>query len=233
MGDVAWRGSGPDGGADVSLLDVPSPPTPSAEHTMGMSLPPTSPPGPTRDWTAEELWAYTERQERYWPRYELVDGELLVSPSPGVPHHDVQQELAMRLHAYQREQRVGRLYQSPADLRVALGTVVQPDLFVVPWRPDIARPRHWSDVTRVRLTIEVLSPSTARHDRLVKRRFYARMRVPEYWIVDTDTRLIERSYPDGRVDVLGEELTWLPEGAAEPLVIDLQAFFTEALGDEG
>ena len=199
---------------------------------MGMSLPPTSAPGPTRDWTADELWTFTERQERYWPRYELVDGELLVSPSPGVPHHDVQQELAMRLHAYLRQQRVGRLYQAPADLRVALGTVVQPDLFVVPWRPDTARPRQWSDVTRVLLTIEVLSPSTARYDRLVKRRFYARMGVPEYWIVDPDTRLIERSYPDGRVDVLGEELGWHPEGATEPLAVDLPAFFAEAIGEE-
>ncbi len=199
---------------------------------MGMSLPPPSAPTPTPAWTADDVWTYTERQESYWPRYELVDGELLVSPSPGVPHHDVQQELGVRLHQYLKAERFGRLFWSPADLRVALGTVVQPDLFVVPWQPGTARPRVWSDVTRVLLTIEILSPSTARYDRLVKRRFYARMGVPEYWIVDPETRLVERSCPDGRVDVVGERLEWLPPGAAAPFVLELEPFFADALGDE-
>jgi Uma2 family endonuclease len=198
---------------------------------MGMSLPPTAP-TPSAEWTADELWAFTERQPSYWQRYELVDGELLVSPSPGVPHHDVQQEIAVRLHAYLKAQRIGRLFQAPADLRVALGNVVQPDLSVVPWTPGTPRPRQWSDIARVLLTIEILSPSTARHDRLVKRRFYARMQIPEYWIVDPDTRLVERCLPDGRAEVLGDALRWHPEGAAEPFVLELPAFFDEALGKE-
>lgn len=95
------------------------------------------------------------------------------------------------------------------------------------------RLRAWSEIKRVLVAVEVLSPGTARHDRLIKRRFFARVGVPEYWIVDADTRLIERAWPDGRSEVLGDELAWHPEGAGEPLVLDLRAFFAEALGPEG
>jgi Uma2 family endonuclease len=200
---------------------------------MGMSATQLRPGTPTSAWTADEVWAYYERQPTVWPRYELVDGELLVSPSPRIAHHRIHQELVERIYGYVRAQQIGEMFWSPADLRVALGTVVQPDLFVVAWPAQARRAREWSQFTRVLLTVEILSPSTARYDRLVKRRFYARMGVPEYWIVDPDTRLVERCLPDGRSEVLGDALVWHPEGAREPLTADLPAFFTAALGAGG
>lgn len=197
---------------------------------MGMSATQLRPGAPTGTWTADEVWAYYERQPDAWPRYELVDGELRVSPAPTVDHQRVHRELADRLSPYVRAQRFGELFSPPADLRVALGTVVQPDLFVVPWPADARPARAWSEFTRVLLTVEILSPSTARYDRLVKRRFYGRMGVPEYWIVDPDTRLVERCLPDGHSEVLGDVLLWHPTGAREALTIDLRAMFADALG---
>ena len=85
---------------------------------------------------------------------------------------------------------------------------------------------------RTRLRARAFSASTARYDRLVKRRFLARVGVPEFWIVDPDTRLVERSWPDGRVDVLDERLDWHPPGATEPFLLELEPFFADALGDE-
>ena len=78
--------------------------------------------------------------------------------------------------------------------------------------------------------MEVLSPSTARADRTVKRRLFQRTGVPEYWIVDLDARVVERWRPgDDRPEVLTDSLHWQPAAAAEPLRIDLPAFFMQVL----
>lgn len=63
-------------------------------------------------------------------------------------------------------------------------------------------------------------------------RCYARAGVPEYWVVDLDARLIERSRPDDmRVELDDRQIGWQPVGASEPLVIELAALFAEALDE--
>lgn len=81
------------------------------------------------------------------------------------------------------------------------------------------------------LAIEVLSPSTARLDRNVKRQRYQRQRLPEYWIVDMDARLIERWKPDDeRPEIVAGHICWTPdEVSAEKLELDLSALFAAAL----
>lgn len=77
--------------------------------------------------------------------------------------------------------------------------------------------------------MEVLSPSTAHADRTRKRVTYQREGVPEYWIVDPYSRIVERWRPeDERPDVLADRLTWTPRGGIAPLVIDLAALFASA-----
>jgi Uma2 family endonuclease len=77
---------------------------------------------------------------------------------------------------------------------------------------------------------EVLSPSTARADRLSKRVIYQSQQVPEYWIVDVDARVIERWRPeDNRPEILTETLTWQPRSEISPLTIELESFFAEIL----
>lgn len=164
-------------------------------------------------------------------RYEIIDGELLVSPSPRWRHQRAVRALLMRLSAYVEPQRIGYVYQSPADVDFSRTTVVEPDLFVVPL-VDGRPPNYFQEVRRLLLAVEVLSPSTARYDRQTKRRLFQRERVPEYWIVDCDARLVERWRPDDeRPEILTDTIAWHPEGASEPLVIDLVAFFDE-VGDD-
>ncbi|MFN8574104.1 MAG: Uma2 family endonuclease [Gemmatimonadaceae bacterium] len=81
------------------------------------------------------------------------------------------------------------------------------------------------------LTIEVLSPSTARNDRITKRSRFQRSGVPEYWIVDLDARVVERWRPDdARPEVLGTTFEWSPPGATTALVLDLVTLFADVWG---
>jgi Uma2 family endonuclease len=155
-------------------------------------------------------------------RYELVDGELIVTSSPSWRHQIVLGALYDALSPYVRSAGLGRVLWSPADLELEPGQVNQPDVFVLPPSAPIER---WKDAPLPLLVIEALSPSTARYDRGLKRRFYQRAGVPEYWIVDIDGGVVERWKPDDdRPEVLDRELTWAP-GDGAPLVIDGAALF--------
>ena len=79
--------------------------------------------------------------------------------------------------------------------------------------------------------VEILSLTTAHADRHVKRRLYQRERVPEYWIVDVDARLVERWRPeDERPEIVAERLAWQPESTIPALMIDLPRYFREVIG---
>jgi Uma2 family endonuclease len=164
-------------------------------------------------------------------RYEVIDGELFVTPSPALRHQDAVYEMATRLGPYVKAHSLGRVIVSPADVTFPDGSPVQPDVFVAPLT-DGRRPRDWSDVKTLLLAVEILSPSTARADRLVKLRLFRRQHVPEYWIVDVDARLVARWRPeDERPEILAEQLEWRTDRALPPLVIDLPSYFSEAAGE--
>lgn len=178
-------------------------------------------------WTAEMVRALPDDGNRY----EVVAGELLVSPAPVWRHGDAVAELHVLLHGYCREHHVGHVKIAPQDVEFDERNMVEPDVFVVPLVAGV-KPREWSEVRRLLLAVEVLSPSTARHDRFTKRRLYQSRGVPEYWIVDPDARLLERWRPgDERPEVVEGTLAWQPDGTRPPLLIDLPAYFAEVLGD--
>jgi Uma2 family endonuclease len=191
---------------------------------------------PSKVWTREEVLAL---QDAAPPgvRYELIDGELLVSPSPNHPHQRCVAALLVLLYTYCKRHRIGWALTSPADIALDRASILQPDVFVVPWDTRPAR-RGWENVTRLPLAVEVLSPGTARGDRIVKRQFLQRQRVPEYWVVDTNAQVVERWRPgDDRPEQLEFGLTWRPAAEIEPLTIDLRELFEETLlgleyGDE-
>jgi Uma2 family endonuclease len=161
-------------------------------------------------------------------RYELVDGELIVSPSPAFRHQLVLGVLYDALSPYVRASGRGRVLWSPADLELEPGQLNQPDIFVL---PSIAFER-WEDAPLPLLVVEALSPSTARYDRGLKRRLYQRAGVPEYWIVDVDARVVERWRPDdARPEVIDSEVVWAPRDGVAPLVIEVAALFRD-LSDE-
>ncbi len=176
-------------------------------------------------WTREMVLALPDDGNRY----ELVDGELLVTPAPAMRHQHAVMLLAECISPYVKANGLGQLLLSPADLSLGGKHLMQPDLFVLRGLPP---DRRWEHVQNPILVIEVLSPSSGRADRLVKRRRYQRSGIPEYWVVDLEARIVERWRPDDqRPEILDEQVTWKPEGAGEPLVIPLAGFFAEIWGE--
>jgi Uma2 family endonuclease len=180
-----------------------------------------------RTWTREMVLALPDDGNRY----ELFDGELLVTPAPAGLHQVALMRLYNVIAPYVLEQHLGETLWSPADLSLGGDQLSQPDLFVVPFLPP--PPMAWSGFPDPILIVEVLSPSTARADRIVKRRRFQRVGIPEYWIVDLDARAVERWRPgDERPELLDERMTWNPEGAAAWLEIDLPGLFRSVWGGE-
>ncbi len=171
---------------------------------------------------------YTADQVRALPddgqRYEVVHGELLVTPAPRAWHQEIVVRLLMDLRAYTSRTGIGHVLASPADISWADDTLVQPDVFVVELAE--ARTLDWARMTTLLLAIEVLSPSTARADRFTKRRLYQEVGVSTYWIVDPDEQVVEVWTPEIRLpSVERESVSWIPTGAAEPFALSLGDLF--------
>ncbi len=157
-------------------------------------------------------------------RYEVVHGELLVTPAPTMPHQRVVTRLVVALAPYCERLSLGEVLTSPADVSWGEDVLVQPDVFVT--ARDEAGLSEWSSLRTLDLVVEVLSPSTAKQDRFQKRRLYQRQRVETLWIVDIDRALVEVWTPDAILPLVRtEELVWHPPGAAEPLVIPVAGLF--------
>jgi Uma2 family endonuclease len=158
-------------------------------------------------------------------RYEVVYGELLVTPAPRAWHQEVVGRLYIALHAYLEAEVVGlHVFASPADISWGDDTLVQPDLFVVPLIQ--ARTLDWTRVKDLRLAIEMLSPSSARADRFTKRRLYQERAVATYWVVDGDERLVELWTPEAEFPTVERErLIWHPTGAGRPFILELNDLF--------
>ncbi len=157
-------------------------------------------------------------------RYEVVYGELLVTPSPRPWHQVLVHRLTLAIGVYLEREPVGIALAAPADISWGPDVLVQPDVFVV--APGEARTLTWSRMRTLLLVAEVLSPSTARGDRFLKRLRYREASVPLYWVVDGDERLVEIWTPaDEFPAVERERLAWHPPGAREPLTLSLEKFF--------
>jgi Uma2 family endonuclease len=175
-----------------------------------------------RRWTVEEFYKARDAAPA-GERWELVDGEVLVTPSPHWVHQRAVLRLFELIAPYVRASALGECFVSPLDVLLEPGLVLQPDLLVVP----NGELRSRSDVIRrLLLAVEIVSPSSARHDRVTKRPAYQRNRVSEYWVFDEPSRTVERWRPaDERPEILSEQLVWTPASAREPFILALPAFF--------
>ena len=125
-------------------------------------------------------------------RYELLDGELVVVPSPRTGHQRTLRKLGVRLEAFVEERGLGEVYVAPFDVVLSDTDVVQPDiLFISNQRAGILTEDNVQGTPD--LVVEILSSSTAERDHTFKRSLYARHGVREYWLVDPNI---------GRVEVL-------------------------------
>lgn len=172
-------------------------------------------------WTAEMVRALPDDGNRY----EVVYGELLVTPAPRMLHQLVINRLTFALSEYLRSHPVGIAFGVAGDITWGRDDVlVQPDIFVT--RLDEARTLDWDAIRNLLLVVEVLSPSSLKQDRFTKRRRYQDAGVPVYWIVDADERQVEWwTSSDAFPRVQRERLEWQPDGAAVPFGLELAELF--------
>lgn len=177
-----------------------------------------------RRWTAREVRQLIADNPLASPRYELVDGELLVTQSPNFAHQRAVKILLRVLDDYMRLTGMGVALMSPFDVELEPEFLSQPDVFVLPTR-EARRVARQMPARELLLAAEVLSPSSGQIDRVKKKPKY-QQHVPEYWIVDLDARLFERWTPnDVRPEILTTVLEWHPSGAPEPLRLDVVEYF--------
>lgn len=142
--------------------------------------------------TATGGWTY----QRYLEldderRYEIIHGELLMTPAPGIRHQSIARELSLRFVQFVQERKMGVIFFAPTDVVLSETEVVQPDILFI----RTGRIGEIVDEHAVHgppdLVVEILSPSSLQRDRHHKRELYQRAGVPEFWIVDPANRAIE------------------------------------------
>lgn len=123
-------------------------------------------------------------------RYELIDGEVFMTPSPNWKHQRAASNLHFGIRRFLERQDLGEVYFAPFDVVFDERNVCQPDLFFI-------RRERRSILTKANvsgapdLVIEILSPGTARFDRDSKLQVFARAGVPELWYVDPETEMVD------------------------------------------
>jgi Uma2 family endonuclease len=123
-------------------------------------------------------------------RYEIIEGDLSMTPAPSPRHQAVQLRLGSLLLAFLDKHSLGRVFVSPIDLVLSMVDVVQPDLlFVGQSRSNIIAEKNIVGIPN--LIIEILSPSSTTRDQKEKLNLYQRYGLPEYWIVDPDSQTVE------------------------------------------
>jgi Uma2 family endonuclease len=118
-------------------------------------------------------------------RYEVVDGELFVTPSPYWRHQDVLSSLHLHLGAFVQKHHLGKVVEAPMDVVLSSHDVVQPDLlYISKARASVITEKYVQGAPD--LVVEILSESTAQIDRTTKLKLYARYGVAEYWVIDPE-----------------------------------------------
>jgi Uma2 family endonuclease len=165
---------------------------------------------------AFQHWTYAEFErlpQDDGNRYEVIAGELVVSPSPRPKHQRAAVRLTAALEVFTQEHGLGDVYAAPTDVLLADGDYLVPDLvFVRRERAGIVSERAIESAPD--LVVEVISPSTALRDRGIKRERYALFGVPLYWVVDVDLRQVEvyrlAESPYEPVEIATDTLVWQP-----------------------
>jgi Uma2 family endonuclease len=124
-------------------------------------------------------------------RYEIIGGELIVSPSPNRAHQKVSLRLTLVIAQYVAAHELGEVYVAPVDVRLSPHNVVEPDLlFIRQDRLGIYGPTGPVEGPPD-LVVEIISPSSRVMDQTRKAALYADSGVPEYWVVDPERREVQ------------------------------------------
>jgi len=184
-------------------------------------------PAPKVRWLADDLDALPSDGNRY----EVIDGALFVSPPPSRWHQRACMTIAMLLIEYVRSLGL-ELLAAPIDVRASSDTQVEPDIIVLPRHFEGREANRWEPMTQLLLAVEVLSPSTARVDRTLKRQLYMARGVAEYWIVDLDARAVEVYVPGGaHPRIEREHIEWQPVAGHPPFALTVRELFHSIMGE--
>ena len=171
-----------------------------------------------RAWTLDDL----DRLPDDGNKYEVLHGELFVTPQPTLDHDTAIARLNRLLVRFLDKHEIGMVFSHRPAIRTS-DSHVEPDLVVRQESPPKTR---WEDAPLPLLVVEVLSPSTKWRDRGPKRSFYVdEINIPDYWIVDTDRRSITVLRPGSPDAEVVDRFEWSPAGAGASLEVTMEDVF--------
>jgi Uma2 family endonuclease len=178
-----------------------------------------------RRFTVAELDAFPNDGNRY----ELLDGVLFVTPSPGLSHQTVATRLTAILAGFLADE-AGIRVLAPGVILIPPDLQLEPDVLVARIPPGVAR---WEDLREYRLAVEVSGKGSRVHDREYKRDAYLAVGVIEVWRVELATQTIFVSSLGAEKDVPHPNtLTWRSPGSGRELRIDVAALFRDVAPEE-
>lgn len=178
----------------------------------------------TKRWTLEELHSLPDDGNKY----ELIHGDLFVTPAPTDEHEMIAARVTRILDPYVAMQALGHVLRPRSVIRIVRGedvTEVEPDLMVRRANRDAAG--DWAKAPLPILVVEIGSPSTWRRDRQFKRDLYVELDIPEYWIIDPDRRELTIVRPDHTSVVVRDMMEWSPKGTDVPLRFHLDRIWRD------
>ncbi len=174
---------------------------------------------------APRSWSYEEFAELPddGNRYEIIAGEVYMTPSPRPIHQRVALRLGVVLDPFVVRHALGAVFMGPIDVLFGEKDYLEPDLvFVRRERMAIVSDRGIEGVPD--LVVEVVSHSTAARDRGLKRERYASFGVPQYWVVDIERKQVEvydKAFDTNRPEIVTDTLVWQLAPGAPLLTIDV------------
>lgn len=176
-------------------------------------------PLPLPTYITDDLRAFPDDGQRY----ELLEGMLLVTPSPGSAHQVILTRLAAAVSHYLSITELAHAV-SPGEIEIAPKTLLEPDLLVFPAMYPPGTP--WRVMREWWLAAEVFSSSSRVYDRDFKRDAYLALGVAEVWLIDLDEPAVFVSRRNGGIDVHHDrKLIWHPAAMREALAIDVARLF--------
>jgi Uma2 family endonuclease len=172
-------------------------------------------------WTLQEVHSLPDDGNKY----EVVRGELFVTPPPTDEHETIAARLTRLIDPFVSAHGLGLVYRPRAVMRFEQSEV-EPDLMVR--QPQAHRKARWETASKPILIVEVLSDSTRRRDHNQKKDFYMDAGVAEYWIVDPDWRTVTVVKPGEAECVEREQVTWSPAGTSAGVTIQMSDLFGES-----
>ena len=174
----------------------------------------------TKRWTLAEVHSLPEDGNKY----ELVRGELFVTPPPSGDHETIAARLTRIIDPYVDANRLGFVYRPRAVVRYD-DSEVEPDLMVSQQIPSVGGDKAWNRAPTPILVVEIHSAYTRSRDVLQKRSLYMDAGIAEYWMIDPDRRTITSVRTNVPNVVCTEQLTWNPPGVAAPLTFHVHRVF--------